>query len=489
MTVPANEVRKATFIGDGVQTVFPYTFRIFKIEDMEVFLDDVIQTTGFNVTGAGNPAGGNVTFTVAPCVTVAVALVSNTTIEQPFDYVAGDKFPAETHEKGLDRVTVVVAESKESVARALKLPAGTSLINLIIGPIVPGQHTAWDSTGTILESVETTVGELVDVPVVLTSPQVNDLLVWSAGGGGQFVNLGTWSPEVFPNGFSELNAFVPDTVDNIAYTLTFNPAHINIPSQQWWFLQMPTTNLPNPTFEVDATGLGVLPFTTPDGVAVAAGAMVGGRNYIVMLNGPADAWHVLNIQTTVSQRKTTVFEAGGATVWTKTDGMNSAKISVTGTGAGGKSSDATDGDPGGGGAATAIKSLDISGITTAAITVPSDSAADTDGGDAVYDDTVNTITGGGGKTPIGAVGGIGGIPTGGDLNIPGQDGEDKQVTNNGGDGGGSFYGGGGKGAKVDIGGNGKMYGGGGGGAAQANNAGGAGKSGVIVIEESTEVLV
>ena len=59
------------YTGDGVQTLFTYPFPIFQAADMEVFLDNVKQATGFTVNGAGQSAGGDVTFDSAPAAQFA----------------------------------------------------------------------------------------------------------------------------------------------------------------------------------------------------------------------------------------------------------------------------------------------------------------------------------------------------------------------------------------------------------------------------------
>lgn len=65
-------------VANGIQTVFPYTFYVTDLGHMFVLFDGVIQTTGFTVNGVGNPAGGDVTFLVAPTGGVVVTL-SNVT--------------------------------------------------------------------------------------------------------------------------------------------------------------------------------------------------------------------------------------------------------------------------------------------------------------------------------------------------------------------------------------------------------------------------
>lgn len=96
---------------NGVTTVFPYPFRILAATDLKVFFNSVGQSTGFTVTGVDNNNGGNVTFGVAPGAGVRVSLIRVTPRDQQVDYLAYDSFPAETHERALDKLTLEVQEN------------------------------------------------------------------------------------------------------------------------------------------------------------------------------------------------------------------------------------------------------------------------------------------------------------------------------------------------------------------------------------------
>ena len=123
MTV-STETNRWTFNGNGATTVFAYTNLIFADSDLDVFLSGVQQTltTDYSVSGVLNPNGGNITFVVAPPVGVKnVVAVRNVPALQPIDYVEGDKFPAESHERGLDRGIIVNQQNQATLLRSLRL--------------------------------------------------------------------------------------------------------------------------------------------------------------------------------------------------------------------------------------------------------------------------------------------------------------------------------------------------------------------------------
>lgn len=63
--------------GNGEVTEFFYNFVIFAAGDMEVYLDDALQVSGYEVVGAGDKEGGKVVFEKAPASGVLVTLSRN----------------------------------------------------------------------------------------------------------------------------------------------------------------------------------------------------------------------------------------------------------------------------------------------------------------------------------------------------------------------------------------------------------------------------
>ena len=121
MTVPS-EKTKVNHVADGIEVDFPYDFLVLDVAHMEVYLDDVITFTGYTVSGIGNVAGGTVTFAVPPADQVVVTLRRYVPYTQLIDYVPYDKFPAETHESGLDLAAMGRQQLQELLDRVMLLP-------------------------------------------------------------------------------------------------------------------------------------------------------------------------------------------------------------------------------------------------------------------------------------------------------------------------------------------------------------------------------
>ena len=181
-----------------------------------------------------------------------------------------------------------------------------------------------------------------------------------------------------------------------------------------------------------------------------------------------------------------VFTSSGN--WTRPTGITKVIVEVQGGGAGGaRDSSGTD-QIGGSAGGYAKKLLDVSSISTSTITIGAAGAGATgsndagdDGGDSSWVDGTNTISGlkgvGGNTTNTRTIGGLG---TGGDLNIPGGDGG-KQIDGRAGS---SQFGHGGQNWSVVSGQNNATgYGAGGGAMEFSGGNGGAGTAGIIVVTE------
>lgn len=132
MTISTTTAR-TTYNGNGITTVFSIPFRFLVNGDIVVVSVSAAGvettkalTTDYTLTGAGDDAGGTVTMLVAPAVGTKLVVYRDTEIVQETDYISGDPFPAETHERALDRLTMIAQEIGSDADRAIKVPIGDS---------------------------------------------------------------------------------------------------------------------------------------------------------------------------------------------------------------------------------------------------------------------------------------------------------------------------------------------------------------------------
>ncbi|SCA55401.1 hypothetical protein MTBPR1_100042 [Candidatus Terasakiella magnetica] len=108
-------------LGDGVQSEFIYPFPIFKETDLEVYLDETLQSAGFSISGVGQSEGGSVVFDLPPANNVVVTLRRYLVIERTSDFAEGGAFHASVINKELDYLTAVSQQNAEDLQRAVML--------------------------------------------------------------------------------------------------------------------------------------------------------------------------------------------------------------------------------------------------------------------------------------------------------------------------------------------------------------------------------
>ena len=108
------------YVGNGTTKIFPYTFKISKFIDIQVYVNDVLQTTGYSVSNYNNDSGGNVIFTNAPADLSAIRLKRTTALERTTDYLSGGPLEATTLDNDIDRVVMMV-QDLDAVVQALDM--------------------------------------------------------------------------------------------------------------------------------------------------------------------------------------------------------------------------------------------------------------------------------------------------------------------------------------------------------------------------------
>jgi hypothetical protein len=119
-----------TYVGNGVTTEFAVPFPFSAAGDL-VVIERVVATgaettlalsTHYTVTGGGGGTG-TVIADAPPPGSVQWTIFRATARTQSVDYVDYDAFPAEAHERALDRLTMIAQEIDQTAARAFRVPA------------------------------------------------------------------------------------------------------------------------------------------------------------------------------------------------------------------------------------------------------------------------------------------------------------------------------------------------------------------------------
>lgn len=121
------------YSGNGVTLAFAVPFRFLVDADLTVTLrstagveSTLVLNTNYTLTGANDDAGGTLTMVVAPAVGERLVIERIVGITQETDYPEGSNFPAEAHERALDRLTMIGQQLLRSISRCFQLPTSST---------------------------------------------------------------------------------------------------------------------------------------------------------------------------------------------------------------------------------------------------------------------------------------------------------------------------------------------------------------------------
>ena len=181
--------------GNGSATNFAYQFRILQDTDLLVIIRtnstgaETTKTlsTHYTVAGAGDASGGSITFTAGniPASGETVVIRRNVPQTQAIDYIANDPFPAETHEEGLDRGTMVAQQVAEESDRSIKL-SRTNTMNsteFTVGATDRANKIlAFDSSGEISVTQELGTYQGTDATTTTAAYAIRDMIKSTTAG-------------------------------------------------------------------------------------------------------------------------------------------------------------------------------------------------------------------------------------------------------------------------------------------------------------------
>lgn len=132
MTVSSTTRKAGPFTGNGSQTAFPFSFKVFSASDVLVTRANtsgtesvLVLNSDYTVTLNSNQdsaPGGTVTLTSGLTLNYKLTVTGNTTYSQNTDLPTGGAYNAQNVEDALDRVTILTQQLAEGVGRALQVP-------------------------------------------------------------------------------------------------------------------------------------------------------------------------------------------------------------------------------------------------------------------------------------------------------------------------------------------------------------------------------
>lgn len=176
MTVQTTTLR-ADYTGNGSTTAFTVPFYFLDNSHLAVYRTQISTgvittlaiTTDYTVTGAGVGTGGEITCLVAPTADQKISILRDVPFTQLTHYVENDPFPAASHERALDQLTMSMQQLQEEVDRAAKLPVNNTtdaqaLVAAIL--LVADDITNVDAVATDIANVNAVAGDLTNIDAV-----------------------------------------------------------------------------------------------------------------------------------------------------------------------------------------------------------------------------------------------------------------------------------------------------------------------------------
>ena len=143
--------------GDGVNKEFPFSFKIFKPEDLLVYKIDKTTTpytphlqtlnTDYTVEISRVSDGGKVIFTTAPTLDEQVFGKRVIPLTQPTQIPTESNFPEAIVEDALDRSMMICQQLQEQINRTAMLPSYSEIQSIIVEPPVDNRAMVWQIDG------------------------------------------------------------------------------------------------------------------------------------------------------------------------------------------------------------------------------------------------------------------------------------------------------------------------------------------------------
>ena len=191
LTTTSNVDRYAAAEG---QTAFAYTFRVDDSSHMEVSVDGVVQGSGYTVSNVGNDNGGNVTFTTAPRISgaaaVVVALRRLVPLTNSTNLPTQGALDTDALEAEVDRNVMRIQQLNEVDSRTFKLPVDSTITDpgptdlvgnggKFLGVNAGATAVVWGTpaaTGVVISTFMQTVVDDVDAASARTTLEVSTTL-------------------------------------------------------------------------------------------------------------------------------------------------------------------------------------------------------------------------------------------------------------------------------------------------------------------------
>jgi hypothetical protein len=137
----------STATGNGAATSFPFDFACRNTANIAVYVNSVLQTSGYSVTLNADFNGGSILFAVAPANLAAIMIASNPSFEQPIQFENAGPYNPEAVDGVADDAAIRAIWLLSEVSRAVVAPLGETLDPLPAATARANMFLAFDGSG------------------------------------------------------------------------------------------------------------------------------------------------------------------------------------------------------------------------------------------------------------------------------------------------------------------------------------------------------
>ncbi|MDP2074642.1 glycosyl hydrolase family 28-related protein [Hydrogenophaga sp.] len=162
-------------VGNGVTTVFGFTFQLLDADDLVVSIDGVVQVSSlYSISGLGNQAGGSITFLSPPANGAAVLLAREIALQREIDYQNNGDLRASTVNLDFNRIWQALQGIFSRVTGAVRAPYPEQFDELPAAAVRADKLLGFNSAGQPI---------VLDVPAPST-PTDAATVSWTQAGSG-----------------------------------------------------------------------------------------------------------------------------------------------------------------------------------------------------------------------------------------------------------------------------------------------------------------
>jgi hypothetical protein len=296
MTVPATTRKAGPFTGNGSQTVFPFTFKIFATTDVKVTQADLsgvetVLSSGYTVSMNSDQVaspGGSVTLTTALVTGYKLSLTGNLPYDQTLALPGGGNFNPTVLESDLDRVTMQLQQLNEAISRAVvaSVTSGTdpsTLAATLIAAAASASASAASATATLNTFKSQYYGPLSADPTL--DPLGNAMTSGDLYFNTTTSSLRTYSGSVWFNSVQTVGT-EQSTATGVAGTNTVTGTLVGVTSYAFGqMFRFVAANTNTGAMTVNWNGLGAVALTKNGNTSLDAGDVPAGSTVIIIHDG------------------------------------------------------------------------------------------------------------------------------------------------------------------------------------------------------------